>query len=237
MSDKQIIIGQTVYHYELLLSERKTETIYVSNDVKITVKAPLHVNIGRIEAFIRRKGKWLAEQLEEVKKYRQIPEQKRYLSGSSLLYLGRQYKVVVKSSVEHEKVQLLKNQIFIFTKQDVRDDVHNGSLVKSWYGKQQNRVFRERFKLISAQFPDFDNPKLVVTKMKNRWGCYRVNETIVLNPDLIKASKQCIDYVLYHEFCHHYFKKHNADFYKMLDEKMPDWKKVKEKLEMRFTSG
>lgn len=237
MSDKQIIIGQTVYHYELLLSERKTATIYVSNDAKITVKAPLHVNIGRIEAFMRQKGKWLAEQLEEVKKYRQIPEQKRYLSGSSLLYLGRQYKVVVKSSVEHEKVQLLKNQIVIFTKRDVQNDIHNGSLVRLWYKKQQNRVFRERFKLISAQFPDFDNPKLVVTKMKNRWGCYRVNGTIVLNPDLIKASRQCIDYVLYHEFCHHYFKKHNADFYKMLDEKMPDWEKVKEKLEMRFTSG
>lgn len=236
MSDKQIAVGQTVYHYELLLSERKTATIYVSNDAKITVKAPLNVNIGRIEAFIRRKGKWLAKQLEEVKKYRQLPERERYLSGSSLLYLGRQYKIVIKSAVEYEKVQLLKNQIVIFTKQNVQNDIHNGSLVRLWYEKQRKRVFQERFKLISAQFSDFKNPKLVVIKMKNRWGSYRVNGTVVLNPDLIKASKQCIDYVLYHEFCHHFSKKHNADFYKMLNEKMPDWKTVKEKLEMRFTS-
>lgn len=237
MSDKQISIGHKIYNYELLLSERKTATIYVSNAAKITVKAPLHVNLERIESFIRKKGKWLAQQLEEVEKYRQIPEQKNYLSGSSLLYLGRQYKVIVKPAFEQEKVQLLKNRIIVFTKQNVQNDIHNGSLVKLWYEQQRKRVFQERFELMASLFPEFKNPRLVVTKMKNRWGSYRVNGTIVLNPDLIKASKQCIDYVLCHEFCHHFSKRHNADFYKKLNEKMPDWQQVKEKLEMRFTSN
>lgn len=236
MSNKQISIGQNVYNYELLLSERKTAAIYVSNDEKITVKAPLNVNPERIEAFIQKKGAWIIEQLKEVKKYRQIPEQKKYLSGSALLYLGRQYKVIVKNTSENEKVQLLKNQIVIFTKQNSQNDIHNGLLVKRWYEIQRKRIFKERFDLVSSCFPDFKNPRLAITKMKNRWGSYRVNGTIVLNPDLIKASKQCIDYVLYHEFCHHFFKRHNNDFYKILTEKMPDWKKVKEKLEMRFTA-
>lgn len=237
MSDKQISVGRKIYNYNLLLSERKTATIYISNDAKITVKAPLNVSIGRIETFIRQKAKWIAGQLEEVEKYRQISDRNKYLSGSALLYLGRQYKVIVNPALEQERVQLLKNRIIIFTKQNVQNEIHNGSLVKLWYEKQQKRVFQERFTLISEQFPDFENPKLAVIKMKNRWGCYRVNGTVVLNPELIKASRQCIDYVLYHEFCHHFFRKHDADFYKMLEEKMPDWKKVKEKLELRFTSN
>lgn len=78
---------------------------------------------------------------------------------------------------------------------------------------------------------------LSVAKMKSRWGSYRTDGTVVLHPDLIKASKQCIDYVLTHEFCHHYHKRHDEDFYRLLDKKMPDWKNIKEKLELRFAKN
>lgn len=132
---------------------------------------------------------------------------------------------------------MAKNQIFVFTKQNPNDDIHNGSLIQMWYDEQRRKIFKERFLNVSLNFPEAQKLRLSVAKMKSRWGSYRTDGTVVLHPDLIKASKQCIDYVLIHEFCHHYHKRHDEDFYRLLDKKMPDWKNIKEKLELRFAKN
>lgn len=67
--------------------------------------------------------------------------------------------------------------------------------------------------------------------MKRRWGSFLSQDKVILNPKLIHASKDCIDYVIVHELCHLKYKDHNKKFWHLLDEKYPEWKKVKEKLE------
>ena len=59
---------------------------------------------------------------------------------------------------------------------------------------------------------------------------------IILNPDLIKANKKSIDYVIFHELCHAYFPNHSDGFYNLLATKMPDWKQVKEWFELKLLS-
>ncbi|MEA3466181.1 MAG: M48 family metallopeptidase [Thermodesulfobacteriota bacterium] len=44
------------------------------------------------------------------------------------------------------------------------------------------------------------------------------------------TPKECIDYVIIYELCH--LKYHNPEFYKFLDSVIPEWKKVKHKLEL-----
>jgi hypothetical protein len=55
--------------------------------------------------------------------------------------------------------------------------------------------------------------------------------TLLLNPHLIKASTQAIDYVLLHELCHLVEHNHSARFYALLDCFRPDWRSVKEQLD------
>ncbi len=51
--------------------------------------------------------------------------------------------------------------------------------------------------------------------MKARWGgsCYRKRSMVVLNLELIKAPKYCIDYVVLHELIHFIYRYHDNDFY------------------------
>ena len=56
-------------------------------------------------------------------------------------------------------------------------------------------------------------------------------DKIILHPKLIHVPKDCIDYVIVHELCHIRYKNHDKKFFSLLDEKCPDWKKKKEKLE------
>ena len=68
--------------------------------------------------------------------------------------------------------------------------------------------------------------------MKARWGsCDNGKQNIILNFDLIKAPKYCIDYVVLHELLHFMYKNHNKDFYDFLTALMPDWTYRKEILD------
>ena len=53
----------------------------------------------------------------------------------------------------------------------------------------------------------------------------------MLNPHLVKAPRDCIDYVIIHEMCHLKEHNHSPQFYQSLSQLMPDWKAVKSRLD------
>ncbi|MCI2083199.1 MAG: M48 family metallopeptidase [Bacteroidales bacterium] len=54
---------------------------------------------------------------------------------------------------------------------------------------------------------------------------------MILNTELIKAPRSCIEYVITHELCNLVHRNHTKAFYDLLSEEIPDWKKWKSKLE------
>ena len=70
--------------------------------------------------------------------------------------------------------------------------------------------------------------------MKTRWGSYQKNGVINLNPKLLQAPRSAIHYVITHELCHIEHKNHDANFYSLLESRIPDWKKIKDELELKF---
>ena len=56
---------------------------------------------------------------------------------------------------------------------------------------------------------------------------------IILNERLIEKSKDCIEYVVFHELAHLRYPNHSKDFYNYLTELMPEWKVKKLKLNER----
>ena len=77
----------------------------------------------------------------------------------------------------------------------------------------------------------FEKPKIVIKKLEKRWGSLAKSGTLTLNINLIKAPKECIDYVVTHELCHIQYHDHSRAFYDLLFHKMPDWERRKMKLE------
>ena len=57
------------------------------------------------------------------------------------------------------------------------------------------------------------------------------NNNLILNTSLVRAPINCIDYVIIHELCHMEHSNHRPDFWRLLDKKLPSWKKIKFKLE------
>lgn len=227
---KEFIFGTFVYEYQLIKQDRKTLSLTVTPDLRIIVKCPENIDSERIEKFLQKKWFWLEKQLSFFKKYQRKIYEKEYVSGEGYLYLGRQYKLIIKKAKE-DLVVLTKGQLILYTTRLVSNTRYNKKLINTWFVEKTDKVFQDRFTEMLLRF-DYKNPPILsIREMKKRWGSFLNKNKIFLNPKLIHVSRDCIDYVIVHELCHMKYKNHDKRFYNLLNEKYPRWEKVKEKLE------
>lgn len=227
------VYGSFAYEYKLVRENRDTLSLTVMPDMSLVVKCPHKTERERIELFLKRKWFWLQKQLNFFKKFQKRVYKKEYVSGESFLYLGRQYQLIVRRAHE-DKVLIQNGKLVFLTTASVNDGLHSRMHISAWYRKRSREIFKERYEEIFEKF-DYDyKPRLKIKKMQKRWGSYSRRSGIVLNPLLIHASKDCIDYVITHELCHEKYKSHSKSFYTLLSAKYPRWERVKEKLELRL---
>lgn len=225
--------GKYKYDYKLLRLERKTLSLTVLPDLSIVVRSPLNATALRIEKLLQKKWLWLNEQIKYFKKFQSNVSKKEYVSGESFLYLGRQYKLIVRVA-KHDSVSLSKGVILCYTTDSDMNRASTKEMIVRWYAERAKQVFAERYNIVFKKFNYEYQPKLIIKKMDRRWGSFVRGKSIILNPLLIRTSKDCIDYVITHELCHLKHCNHTKAFYKLLAVKFPEWEKVKEKLEMRL---
>lgn len=219
---------------KIIKEKRKSLAVEVYPNFSVVIKAPEQAKDFEIKDFIKRKTPWIEKQINYFKQFN-MPEDKIYESGSSALYLGRQYQVIIEKSLLRNIVKIFNNKIYILTPLPQKLDEIN-QVFSDWMVKRAEVVFNERLKICMKAFPELEMPSLKIRKLNKRWGSYLKKHEIVLNPALIKASKQAIDYVIYHELCHAYYPNHTEEFYNLLSLKMPNWEKVKEKMELKILS-
>lgn len=225
--------GKYSYDYFLIRESRKTISLTVKPDLSVVVKSPVSYGREKINNFLKRKWLWLDKQLSYFGKFRNNNGKKEYISGESFLYLGRQYKLVVKKSNRTE-IKFDYGKIIVYTVKNPGNSKLNKQLLEKWYLEKTKNILKERYGAVLKNFELKNAPVLVIKKMDKRWGSFVSDKKIILNPKLIQAPKYCIDYVITHELCHMERKRHDSRFFKLLESRIPDWEKVKDRLEMRF---
>ncbi|WP_150122015.1 M48 metallopeptidase family protein, partial [Sulfitobacter sp. HI0129] len=70
-------------------------------------------------------------------------------------------------------------------------------------------------------------PPFRLQEMEKRWGSCTADGAIILNPHLIKAPRECIDYVILHELAHLRHHNHSPEFWKTIKFADPDWQRKK----------
>ena len=216
---------------ELIKESRKSLSIRVFPDGGVIVKAPLQATDEEIGAFIDRKRTWIKKQLAYFNQFHTCAQQKS-VAGCSILYLGRQYQLVVIKNIQ-KRISVEKNKIVLYTPLP-NNQTAIQNFLQQWQQERCTAVFSERLKQVSKLFADLPMPELKIRKLAKRWGSYLKSNTIILNPQLIQAPKAAIDVVIAHELCHHYYKDHSNAFFNLLSSKIPNWKQIEDKMEQKI---
>jgi len=229
---RSINYGRKTIRYSLLHTDRKTLEIAVHPDASVVVKAPVDSDIAAIEKKLQKRAPWILKQQAFFEQFNPRPPRRFYINGETHLYLGKQYRLKLANGPENS-IKLSRGFLTI-TFRDKSTPERARKLLSKWYLERARVQFNESldrcWQLFSNQ--GLSRPRLFIKKMQKRWGSLSDNGMLVLNTDLIRAPKECLDYVVIHELCHLKYRDHNSKFYKLLESTIPDWEKRKHKLEL-----
>jgi predicted metal-dependent hydrolase len=212
--------------------KRKRLAITVHPDLRLEVVAPIGSSSQRVISRVEKRCRWILKQWRYFEQFQPKHPGPRGVSGETLWYLGRQYRLKVREGLP-ESVKLIGRFLHVRTSGRTKTD-RISVLIDGWYRHHAERVFQQRLRQCLAQNSSLRlavEPQLVIRKMIHRWGSCTKTGRVLLNLELIKVPVHCVDYVLVHELCHLQIHNHSPAFYRLLNRCMPDWERRKSRLE------
>lgn len=198
-------------------------------DGRVRVSAPENMNENTIRTMLAVKLPWIKQQ---QKKFRAQERQtkREYLSGETVYFLGRKYKLELIYKDEAPKVFIKgKTKIILQTRPNATVD-KKAEVFNDWLRQELKPIITELVtvwkKKLKVQVKSWQ-----IKEMKTKWGtCNNINKTILFNLELAKKPIACIEYVVVHELTHLIERTHNEHFINVLDTNLPKWRSIKDDL-------
>jgi len=203
--------------------KRKTLTITVERDRSIVVKAPNGTPIETINKVIESRKLWLYEKTHHEQKYQTPihPPGKELVSGESLPYLGRNYRLELSDNT-HE-IQFVSNRFLV----PKAKENHRGDIFKNWYIEKAKEKILPRVQFQAKRMGvEFNLAK--ITDSKYHWGSCTPQNNLNFNWRLIKAPMFVIDYVIVHELAHLIEPNHTPRFWNIIKAQIATMDKAKQ---------
>ncbi|PJI08020.1 MULTISPECIES: M48 family metallopeptidase [Clostridium] len=218
--------------FSLVRKERKSIKISVNKNFGIEVTAPQNVSDEYVKEVVYKKMKWILKQMKRIENIIDVNEEIKYSDGDTFYIFGTPYKLIVKKGIKN-KMRIFGNNIYMYVKE--KDNFkYKKSYAEKWYKKvasiELKFLYDQVYKLFSGMYDE--KPQLSIRKMKSKWGSYSPSQNkIVLNTQLIKTPKVCIEYVIVHELCHVKYRNHRKEFYNYVSNFIPDWEARRDELD------
>ena len=210
---------------------RQSIAIHVEPDGHVVVDAPSQAADTDIRTAVKRRLAWVHRRMNEVEDRQKLISPREYVSGEAVMYLGRRYRLKVVTSQGEDQVRLRGGYLEVSVSDRSPETVSRE--LEKWFRVRAKDVLPRRLATMSASLEWVGSiPPLSIRRMRKQWGSCSPSGRISLNVDLVRVSTECIDYVLLHELIHLRVHNHGAAFYRALDRNLPDWLRIKTRLDM-----
>ena len=226
------LCGQSV-NYDLQRKKVKNINLRIRSDGSISVSANERVPMKVIEEFLLSHQEYIIRVLDRYKDREDaVSSVVDYNDGEMVSVLGKSYAVEVRAGNENSAVLSDKSLILTVV------DTSNTELKKATAEKLMRDICRKIVtEICDRVYPEFkeltgEYPVVKFRKMRTKWGvCRPTRGEITFSYMLSAAPVDCIEYVVYHEFCHFAHPDHSKNFYSKLSGFLPNWRELKKKLE------
>lgn len=161
--------------YEIKYSSvRKTVNITVERDRRIVVTAPEKTSIEKIKNIVESKKQWIKEKINHSQKYPLLLQQKEFVSGEAIMYLGTNYQLeIVNEAIEGVEFE----QRFRISK---ANQPNANNLFKKWYLQQALKLIEPLATNYAKNLGVIYN-EFKTSEMKYRWGSCTPANNIIFN--------------------------------------------------------
>jgi predicted metal-dependent hydrolase len=230
-----IIVAMELYiagkQRNVLITKKRMKNLVLRVDENgdLKVSCPYHVTEKQIKDFILEKESWILK-TEQVQKNK-IEKILTGVDGKNATWMGKKY------SVSFEKA----NRNFILFKEDEMifflEEITQENIESTFYkeaGKYLLKMIQERRDDLDECICRNNNkpiPRITIKYMTSRWGsCTPSKNHISMSLRLIHFPKECLEYVLLHEYAHILVPNHSKAFYDVVRQYMPEYKKYSDYL-------
>ena len=225
MSERgSVRFGNTTIEYEVRRSKRRRKTVQITMDGGgVQVAAPMTTPEDELRAIVRKRAPWILnhasdEMLEAAPK--------RFVSGETLPYLGRNVRMVIEhGDVRSPQVRFDHWRFRVSVPETLGVDERYEPVrraVVGWYRVRAAARLPEVVERWRPRLGRGERMQVLVRDQRQRWGSCAPDGTLRFNWRAMMLPPALIEYVVVHELAHLTHRNHSMDFWGMLSRAMPD---------------
>ena len=200
-------------------SDRKTIEIIVERDASLVLKAPRAATIDRAEQFVTAKRPWVYRKLADKDALTGPPVTKQFVEGEGFAYLGRSYRLTLRTSGESAGVRLERGRFRL----NASDAARGAELMRRWYTDVGSKWLERRIEPWASRLGEPD-VTVEVRDLGYRWGSARPStdaQRINVHWATLQLPPSLIDYILVHELAHLHEASHSPEFWSIVSRLIP----------------
>lgn len=204
--------------------------MYISvQNGEVVINAPWYTTSSQIQKVVEEKKQWI---LNKIKEYEIACEEKdNYTKLKTIKVLGKNYDLVVNyKRINVPSLEFAKNQIQITLPIKFKN-IESADLINILMEKMYEKIAEKEIERAMEKTRIMLEIAPEDYEIKNIEGSIATckDKKITINPNIAMYSKDVIDYIVLHEFCHLKYKNHTKSFYNMIKTYMPNYEeKAKE---------
>jgi predicted metal-dependent hydrolase len=213
--------------YTLRRRTRRRRTIEISIDpaAGVIVAAPASAAQHEIDAFVRRKARWIKKALADAHR-RRAHLRHQLVTDEPLPYLDETLRLLVAESERaRPQVRRIGNELIVSVATVGDDSQRREAIVRAlegWYKARAREALSERVAHF-APMAHVSPSGFVVKSQKTRWGSCGKNGQLHFNWHLMLAPARVLDYLVVHELCHLRQRGHGRRFWRQVSEVLPGY--------------
>lgn len=199
---------------------RKGIRITIERDRSVVVHAPVGTSTAVIERAVDGQRINILRRVNHIQKYPTPRPINEFVSGESLLFLGRTYPL----TVTDEPIERIRFDEHFYISRANQPQANN--LIRAWYQQQARVWLTPRIELYANRL-GVVYQKIRVTDLRFRWGSCTSQNNLHFNWRLIKAPMRVVEYIIVHELVHLLEPNHTPAFWNIVAVQLPDYEKAK----------
>ena len=205
-------------------NRRKSADIRVEEGA-VSVVVPVETSLERIDELLASKRRWIKEKIA-LHREMSPPSSKRYVSGESFSYLGRNYRLKVEKG-PFAPVRLLQGRLVVSVPQGSEQPHMIRNAIVRWYKRQAEVKLRDKVARWAPQV-GVEPAAVTIKTFKSRWGSCTAKGELQFNWQIMMAPNRMVDYVVVHELCHLVRHDHSPAFWSEVEKTLPCYEESRE---------
>ena len=220
----RVRIGDATIEYEVRRSKRRRKTIQITvagGDVRVA--APSATPASELQALVRKRASWILSHTSGA-----MPEAapKRFVSGETLPYLGRNVPMTVgPADVPSPTVGFDHWRFRVAAPQGLEDGERSEEVrrtVVAWYRARAAEWLADGVGRWLPRLGPGEKPRILIRDQRRRWGSCAPDGTLRFNWRVMMLEPALIEYIVVHELAHLTVRNHSPDFWAVVSGAMPD---------------